>query len=97
MQHRPIRRLLGAEIGFLAVLPTWGQNLHLHPHPHCVAPGVGISLDGLRWIGCKKSSFFLPVRLLGPEFRTLFLHSLRPFEKGALHFHGELKMVALNS
>lgn len=46
---------LGANIGFLAVLHTWGQNLHLHPHLHCVVPGGGISPDGLRWIGCKKS------------------------------------------
>jgi hypothetical protein len=54
-------RLLGAHIGFLAVLHTWGQNLHLHPHLHCVVPGGGISLDGSRWIECRKSSFFLPV------------------------------------
>jgi hypothetical protein len=40
---------LGAEIGFLAVLHTWGQNLHLHPHLHCVVPGGGIRPDGLRW------------------------------------------------
>src|SRR5215469_11776425 len=43
-------RLLGASIGFLAVLHTWGQNLHMHPHLHCVVPGGGISLDGSRWI-----------------------------------------------
>ena len=41
---------LGAEIGFLAVLHTWGQNLHIHPHIHCVVPGGGISQDGSRWI-----------------------------------------------
>jgi hypothetical protein len=52
-------RLLGASIGFLAVLHTWGQNLHLHPHLHCVVPGGGISHDGSRWIACRKSSFFL--------------------------------------
>ena len=53
---------LGAAIGFLAVLHTWGQNLHLHPHLHCVVPGGGISPDGARWIGCRKQSFFLPVQ-----------------------------------
>lgn len=88
-------RLLGASIGFLAVLHTWGQNLHLHPHLHCVVPGGGISLDGSRWIGCKKSSFFLPVRLLSHRFRNSFLRSLRrAFRKGALHFHGELEALA---
>jgi len=88
-------RLLGAEIGFLAVLHTWGQNLHLHPHLHCVVPGGGISTDGSRWIRGRKSSFFLPVHLLSHRFRKLFLHSLcRAFRKGALHFHGELKALS---
>ena len=88
-------RLLGALIGFLAVLHTWGQNLHLHPHLHCVVPGGGISLDGLRWIGCRKSSFFLPVRLLSHRFRKSFLRSLRrAFVNGALRFHGELKALS---
>lgn len=88
-------RLLGAHIGFLAVLHTWGQNLHLHPHLHCVVPGGGMSLDGSRWIGCRKSSFFLPVRLLSHRFRKSFLRSLRQaFRKGALQFHGELKSLS---
>lgn len=88
-------RLLGASIGFLAVLHTWGQNLHLHPHLHCVVPGGGISLDGSRWIRCRKSSFFLPVLLLSHRFRKSFLQSLgRAFRNGALHFHGELKPLA---
>ena len=88
-------RLLGAHIGFLAVLHTWGQNLHLHPHLHCVVPGGGISLDGSRWIGCRKSSFFLPVRVLSHRFRKSFLRSLRrAFRKGALRFHGELKSLS---
>jgi len=69
-------RHLGALIGFLAVLHTWGQNLHLHPHLHCVVPGGGISPDGSRWIACRKS-FFLPVRVLGRLFRKKFLKSLR--------------------
>ena len=47
-------RLLGASIGFLAVLHTWGQNLHFHPHLHCVVPGGGIAPDGSRWIACRK-------------------------------------------
>src|ERR1700730_1192866 len=51
---------LGAEIGFFAVLHTWGQNLLFHPHLHCVVPGGGLSPDGSRWIGCKPG-FFLPV------------------------------------
>jgi hypothetical protein len=86
---------LGAEIGFLAVLHTWGQNLHLHPHLHCVVPGGGISPDGVRWIGCKKQSFFLPVKVLSSRFRNLFLLYLRKaFQDGTLNFHGEMAGLA---
>ena len=63
---------LGAEIGVLAVLHTWGQNLHHHPHVHCVVPGGGLSLDGTRWVACRPG-FFLPVRVLSRLFRRLFL------------------------
>ena len=77
------------------MLHTWGQNLHLHPHLHCVVPGGGISLDGSRWIGCRKSTFFLPVRLLSHRFRKSFLRALRrAFRRGILRFHGELKSLS---
>ena len=86
---------LGAAVGFLAVLHTWGQTLHLHPHLHCVVPGGGISPDGKRWIACRKSSFFLPVQVLGCRFRNLFLTYLREaFRKGRLKFHGEMAGLA---
>ncbi len=85
---------LGAEIGFLAVLHTWGQNLHHHPHVHCVVPGGGPSLDGTRWIACRPS-FFLPVRVLSRLFRRLFLETLQTaFEAGELSFFGELAELA---
>jgi hypothetical protein len=64
---------LGAEIGFLGVLHTWGQNLLHHPHLHCLVPGGGISPDATRWIACRRN-FFLPVRVLSRLFRGLFLH-----------------------
>jgi hypothetical protein len=88
---------LGAAIGFLAVLHTWGQNLHLHPHIHCVVPGGGISPDNLQWIACRKyrKSFFLPVKVLSRFFRKRFLMHLRKaFQKGKLRFHGELESLA---
>ncbi len=88
-------RRLGAAIGFLAVLHTWGQNLHLHPHLHCVVPGGGIRPDGLRWIGCKKQSFFLPVKVLSSRFRNLFLTYLRKaFQAGRLKFYGDMAGLA---
>jgi hypothetical protein len=85
---------LGAEIGVVAVLHTWGQNLHHHPHVHCVVPGGGPSLDGTRWIACRPG-FFLPVRVLSRLFRRLFLENLQAaFEAGALGFFGDLAGLA---
>src|SRR5271170_4058733 len=86
---------LGASVGFLAVLHTWGQNLHLHPHLHCVVPGGGFSPDGSRWIACPKDSFFLPYKVLSRQFRKLFLLSLgRAFRKNQLRFSAELRDLA---
>jgi hypothetical protein len=81
---------LGAEIGVLAVLHTWGQNLQHHPHVHCVVPGGGISPDASRWVACRPG-FFLPVRVLSRVFRGKFLSLLRAaFDRGRLAFHGKL-------
>jgi hypothetical protein len=77
---------LDAEIGFLAVLHTWGQNLLHHPHVHCLVPGGGIAPDGKSWIACRPR-FFLPVRVLSRMFRGLFLHYLeKAFAAGELKF-----------
>ena len=85
---------LGAEIGFFAVLHTWGQALQLHPHLHCVVPGGGIAPDGDRWIACRPG-FFLPVRVLSRLFRRLFLELLQQaFLAGRLQFRHAL--AALN-
>src|SRR6266576_3091141 len=82
---------LGAEIGFFAVLHSWGQNLLFHPHLHCVVPGGGPSPDGQRWICCRPN-FFLPVRVLSHLFRRLFLESLqRAFDSDKLQFVGHLE------
>ena len=66
------RKHLGADIGIIAVLHTWGQNLQHYPHVHSVVPGGGISRDGTRWIA-SRPGFFLPVRVLSRPFRRLFL------------------------
>jgi Putative transposase/Transposase zinc-binding domain len=85
---------LGAEIGILAILHTWGQNLQHHPHVHCVVPGGGLALDGSRWIACRPG-FFLPVRVLSRVFRGKFLALLRgAFDQGRLSFHGKLASLA---
>jgi len=82
---------LGVEIGFFAVLHSWGQNLHFHPHLHCVVPGGGLSPDVQRWI-CGRRHFLLPVRVLSALFRRLFLEALKKaYAQGELKFFGELK------
>jgi hypothetical protein len=84
---------LGAQIGFFAVLHTWGQNLLHHPHLHCVVPGGGISPDGTRWIACRQD-FFLPVRVLARLFRRLFLKYLVDvFDAGDLQLSSSLEQL----
>ena len=86
-------RHLGARIGFLAVLHTWGQNLNHHPHLHCVVPGGGIALDQRRWISCRQQ-FLFPVKVLSRLFRAKFVAYLKTaFRDGKLGFHGELKSL----
>ena len=67
---------LGAHIGFICILHTWGQNLMDHPHIHCIVTGGGLSPKGTQWITCKKN-FFLPVKVLSARFRNKFLTNLK--------------------
>jgi hypothetical protein len=85
---------LGADIGFLTVLHTWGQNLSHHPHIHCVVPGGGMSLDRSRWVG-SGDRFLLPIVVLSRLFRGKFLAFLRKaVRQGKLQFHGVLADLA---
>jgi hypothetical protein len=85
---------LGAQIGFFAVLHTWGQTLVFHPHLHCVVPGGGLSCDGTHWVACRPG-FFLPVRVLSRLFRRLMLDSLQAaFDAGQLQFSGSLESLS---
>jgi predicted Zn-ribbon and HTH transcriptional regulator len=82
---------LGAEIGFFAILHTWGQNLLHHPHLHCVVPGGGLAPDHERWISCLPG-FFLPVQVLSRLFRRLFLEHLEDaFYRKQLRFPGSIE------
>ena len=79
---------LGARIGIISVLHTWGSALTHHPHLHVIVPGGGVSLDGARWVSCRPG-FFLPVRVLSRLFRRLFLKKLlAAHEAGRLQFFG---------
>lgn len=83
-------RRLGAQIGAVAVLHTWGQTLTHHPHVHCVVPGGGLSHDGTRWIA-GRPDFFLAVKPLAKLYRRLFLErAQKAYDAGALRFFGDL-------
>jgi Putative transposase/Transposase zinc-binding domain len=85
---------LGAEIGFMSVLHTWGQNVLHHPHAHCVIPAGGLSLDHQRWIR-PRYAFFLPVKVLSRVFRGKFTAGLnRAFQNRQLAFPGSLQPLA---
>jgi Putative transposase/Transposase zinc-binding domain len=87
-------RHLGAEIGFLSVLHTWGQTLQHHPHIHCVIPSGGLSLDHQRWVH-PRYPFFLPVVVLRRVFRGKFVDGLKDaFHQGKLVFPGSLRPLA---
>jgi len=78
-------RHLGAAIGFLTILHTWGQTLVRHPHVHCVVPAGGLAPDRRRWIRPKYAGFFLPVKVLSRVFRGKYVAALR-----RAHDRGEL-------
>jgi hypothetical protein len=82
-------RHLRAQIGFLSVLHTWGENLQHHPHVHCVIPAGGLSADHTRWIQ-PRYPFFLPIKVLSRVFRGKFVAGLRrAFQQGKLGFYGD--------
>lgn len=88
-------KYLGAQIGFISLLHTWGQNLMDHPHIHCIVPGGGLSFSGLRWIQSRKK-FFIPVKVLAKKFRGKFLAFLKQaFSEGDLQFGDSIQSLGL--
>ena len=82
---------LKADIGFIAILHTWGQNLIDHPHIHCIIPVGGLSHDGKRWVS-SRNGFFMPVKVLSRMFRGKFLHYLKKeYDAGNLKFPGKIR------
>ena len=85
---------LGARIGFISVLHTWGSALVHHPHVHMIVPGGGLSRDGSRWIACRPR-YFLTVEVLSALFRRLFLEMLlAAHAAGHLQLFGDLMPLA---
>jgi predicted RNA-binding Zn-ribbon protein involved in translation (DUF1610 family) len=85
---------LGAEIGFLSVLHSWGQTLQFHPHVHCLIPSGGLAPDHQPWIR-PRYPFFLPVPVLSTVFRGKFAAGLkRAWRAGQLCLPGPLQPLA---
>jgi hypothetical protein len=85
---------LGAEVGGLAILHSWGGQLQHHPHLHCVLPAGGLAPDGSRWVPCRPD-FFLPVRVLSRRFRRLYLDGLKHlYRQGELTLTGRCRDLA---
>jgi hypothetical protein len=80
---------LGARIGFLSFLHTWGSAMTHHPHVHMIVPGGGFSLDASKWVACRPR-FLFAVEVLSQLFRRLFLDKLLVAHRtGALQFFGD--------
>ena len=77
------KKYLGAQLGHLSVLHTWGRQLQFHPHVHCVVPAGGLRPDGLRWCQPPSPDFFLPQRVLAARFRTRLKTALQTQPQGA--------------
>jgi hypothetical protein len=82
---------LGADIGLVTVLHTWGQNMMEHPHLHCIIPSGGLSSDKQHWVHPnKKNKFFIHVNVLSRKFRGKYLDLLQQaYNKGELKFTGK--------
>jgi hypothetical protein len=84
----------GAEIGFMSVLHTWGQNVLHHPYAHCVIPAEGLSTEHQHWVH-PRYAFFLPVKVLSRVFRGEFTAGLKKaFRRRQLNFPGSLQPLA---
>jgi hypothetical protein len=78
---------IGAQLGFIALLHTWGQNLMHHPHIHCIVPGGGLSDGANKWISSKKK-FLIHVKVLSAHFKRNFIKLLKK-----AYYNDELKFI----
>ena len=85
---------LGGDIGIIAVLHTWGQNLMDHPHIHCIVPGGAIDEKRSKW-KASKNRFLFPVAVVQKLYRGKLLHFFRQAVRdGSIALHGSLQEYA---
>jgi hypothetical protein len=82
---------LGASIGCIAVLHTWGQNLNDHPHLHCIIPAGGMRTKDRQWKHCRHN-FFAPVTVLQQVYKGKFMEYFKSaIAEKEIAFHGRLR------
>ena len=69
------KKRLNGEMGMLAILHTWSQNLSQHNHLHCVVPGGALTTDG-KWNPSSKKYLF-PVKIMSVIFRGIYVTALK--------------------
>jgi hypothetical protein len=67
---------LGAEVGMISILHTWGQTLTLHPHVHMIVPGGGITAAGHWKAAHSEGRYLFPAKALRKVFRGKFMEAL---------------------
>ena len=67
----------GTQLGMIAVLHTWGQNLSLHPHLHCIVPGGGVDGNGQWRKQMRSNKYLFSVKALSKVFRAKYVQQLR--------------------
>ena len=78
---------LGAKVGYICVLHTWGSELNYHPHIHVILLGGGLTVNK-QWRD-KGEKFFLPVKVMSKLFRGKYMAELKTlYEEKKLQFHG---------
>lgn len=89
-------KYLGAKLGFIGILHTWGQTLCQHVHIHYIVPGGGISNDGTRWVSIPyRKDFLFPVRAVSKRVRKKFAELLqKAYDKNELVFPDTLAKLS---
>ena len=85
---------LNGQMGMIAILHTWGQNLLDHHHLHCIVPGGALQDDG-SWQPSKKG-FLFPIKVMAKLFRGTYVSALRKlYEKQMLKLSDQHDITAL--
>ena len=80
-------KYLGAKVGYICILHTWGSEMNFHPHIHTILLGGGLTSDN-KWKD-NGSDFFLPTYVISKVFRGKYMDELKYlWEENKLVFHG---------